>query len=502
MNAKKYLFYTLLFGAALALLPRAFPKSALANPTTSSTPFDAIDAFIEEQMRRLKLSGASLAIVEGDQIVHMRSFGQARPGGGAPTPQTPFFIGSTTKSLTALAVMQLVEAGKVELDAPLQRYLPWFRVADPQASAQMTVRHLLNQSSGLPLGPAWELLADFDDQPGALERQARALSTVKLSHPVGSAFGYSNLNYNLLGLVVEAASGASYTDYVQRQIFEPLEMSHSHTSKAAAKQDGLAVGHQTWFGFPVAAPDLPVPAGSLPSGQLISSAEDMGHYLIALLNQGQYKETQILSPAGVAELHQPGVEAMIGGSAKGHYGMGWYIEQREGMTFIHHTGMCPDFYAYMALLPEQKKGVVLLVNTNHFVGEFTSTEVGDGVSALLAGRQPAPIEYGMIPWVLRGLLLVPLLQIAGVVATLLMLGRWRRDPGRRPSRRRMWGTYILPSVVLNLIPIASGIALLSSNLRGFLMLFAPDLSWLALISGGFALVWSLLRTVLMLKVVK
>ena len=86
--------------------------------------------------------------------MHQRGFGQARPGGEAPTPQTPFFIGSLTKSITALAVMQLVEAGKVELDAPVQRYLPWFRVADPQASAQMTVRHLLNQTSGLPLWPS------------------------------------------------------------------------------------------------------------------------------------------------------------------------------------------------------------------------------------------------------------------------------------------------------------------------------------------------------------
>lgn len=111
--------------------------------------YDVIDACIEREMRRLKIPGVALAIVEGDQIVHRRGFGQARPGGEAPTPHTPLFIGSLTKSFTALAVMQLVEAGKVDLDAPVQRYLPWFRVADPQASARITVRHLLNQTSGL-----------------------------------------------------------------------------------------------------------------------------------------------------------------------------------------------------------------------------------------------------------------------------------------------------------------------------------------------------------------
>ena len=120
--------------------------------------YDAIDAYITGQMRRLSMPGVALAIVEGDKIVHLRGFGRARPGGETPAPYTPFFIGSLTKSFTALAVMQLVEAGKVELDAPVQRYLPWFRVADPQTSVQMTLRHLLNQTSGLPMLPRRRLL--------------------------------------------------------------------------------------------------------------------------------------------------------------------------------------------------------------------------------------------------------------------------------------------------------------------------------------------------------
>jgi CubicO group peptidase (beta-lactamase class C family) len=141
-----------------------------------SGSYDAVDAYIEGQMRRLKMPGVSLAIVEGDQIVHLRGFGRARPGGEAPTPATPFFVGSLAKSFTALAVMQLVEAGKIELDAPVQRYLPWFRVADPQASAEMTVRHLLNQTSGLPESCGETALANFDDHPGATERQVRLLA--------------------------------------------------------------------------------------------------------------------------------------------------------------------------------------------------------------------------------------------------------------------------------------------------------------------------------------
>ena len=184
MNTKKLLVGSLAFGAGLALARKLLATTGPAGSVRDRVSYEAIDAYIEQQMDRLKMPGVSLAIVEGDKIVHLRGFGRARPGGEAPTPQTPFVLGSTTKSFTALAVMQLVEGGKIELDAPVQRYLPWFRVADPKASAQMTVRHLLNQTSGMPMISGMTALADLDDDPGAAEHQARALSTLKLARPV------------------------------------------------------------------------------------------------------------------------------------------------------------------------------------------------------------------------------------------------------------------------------------------------------------------------------
>jgi len=506
MNKKKFLYQSLIGGAVLALAIKVMAGSltqAKPAPRRASrgTSFEEIDMFIAEQIKRLNIPGAALAVVEGDQIVHLRGFGRVRPGGEAPSPQTPFFIGSTTKSFTALAVMQLVEGGKVELDAPVQRYLPWFRVADPRASAQMTVRHLLNQTSGLPLVPGWQLLADLEDRPDATQRQARSLSSLNLTRPPGAAFEYSNLNYNLLGLVIEAASGEAYAAYVQNHIFGPLEMSHSHTSKAAAKQDGLAVGHQSWFGVPIAVPDLPMVSGSLPSGQLISSAEDMGHYLIAHLNGGRYGEAQILSPESIAELHRPAAEAGMWGNISERYGMGWYFEEKGQTRIVWHSGLVPDFYAYMALLPEQKKGLILLVNADHFTMQLTLTEVGAGVASRLAGNPPAPIRLGAIPWVQRGLLLIPALQIIEVAVTLGLIHRWRRDPQSRPNRGRMWGRQILLPLIPHLLVTLTLIPILG-KLRGFLMLFMPDFSWIARICGGFAGIWIFLRTGLILRTLR
>lgn len=127
-----------------------FVRATSVEVTPINATFDELDTHIQRQMTSLHIPGAVLAVVEGDYITHLCGFGRAGPDGNTPTPQTPFFIGTLTKSFTAVAMMQLVETGKIDLDAPVQQYLPWFRLADRLASAQITVRYLLNQTSGLP----------------------------------------------------------------------------------------------------------------------------------------------------------------------------------------------------------------------------------------------------------------------------------------------------------------------------------------------------------------
>jgi CubicO group peptidase (beta-lactamase class C family) len=504
MNRNALVVGSLFVGSVLAVVRSLSARAASAKPAKSPSldagaSYDAIDAYVEGQIRRLNIPGLALAIVEGNRIVHYRGFGRARPGGEAPTPRTPFVLGSTVKSITALAMMQLVEVGKVELDTPIQRYLPWFRVADSQASAQMTVRHLLNQTSGLPMIAGMVNLANLDDRPDAAERQARSLATLKLSRPAGAAFEYSNLNYNLLGLIVEAASGKTYEDYIQDQIFNPLEMHHSYTSQAPARQDGLAIGHRYWFGHPIAISDLPLARGSLASGQLISCAEDMAHYLIAQLNGGRYLDVQILSAAGIDELHRGVGEQWVMGAPLAAYGMGWFVAKIGQTTVVSHGGNVPDFSSYMAILPEQKKGVVLLVNADHWGLPFVLPEVGDGVAALLGGEQPPPIRLDFLTWAMRAQPLIPLFEIVGVLATWRLLRRWRQNPELGFSDRRVWGRHIL----LPLIPNLSFATILGylhfSGLLRYMRLYMPDLSWIIRIGGGFAGLWAILRTGLILQ---
>ena len=496
MDKKKLIFASFALGSDLAAAGMLGARQASQKPVSRAGPYEAIEANLEGLMRRLHIPGASLAIIEGDQITHIRGFGCARPGGEPPSARTPFCIGSLTKSFTALAVMQLVEAGKVELDAPVQRYLPWFMVADPQASAEMTVRHLLNQTSSLPYS---FVLPDFDDRPDATERQVRSLSRLKITRPVGSKCEYSNMNYDILGLIIEAASGEKYADYVQTHIFNPLEMHHSYASRDEARRNGLAMGHRHWFSLPFPAPNLPIPRGSLPSGQLISCAEDMAHYLIAHLNGGHYGDVQILSAAGIDELHRGEMEYIVMGINSGKYGMGWLEIDLDQTKTYSHSGNVPDFSAFMALIPGPKKGVVLLLNADPYGLPPLTEEIGMGVTVLLAGQEPSTFRLDFIQWIMRLLPLIPLLQIVDVIATLQRLRRWHKNPAHRPGSGRIWGQRILLPLVPSLALAAILGYLRLKGLLRYLSLFNPDLAWIARISGSFAGIWAVLRTVLLLR---
>ncbi|MCU0510363.1 MAG: beta-lactamase family protein [Anaerolineae bacterium] len=469
----------------------------LSEASSVSAPYEALERHVRLQMRRFNIPGAALVVVEGDRIALAQGYGSAGNGSGPPTPQTPFPIGSITKSFTALAIMQLVEAGRVDLDAPARRYLPWFRMADETLSDRITVRHLLNQTSGIPVGPGWAALADFDDSAGATERQARRLASVPLNHAPGAAFEYSNANFNLLGLIVEAAGGQPYSGYAQDRIFAPLGMTRSHTTRAAARGDGIALGHTQWFGRAIPWRGPAEARGSLPSGQLIASAEDMGRYIIALLNRGRCGDAQILSPEGIAQLIRPAADASAFGATQS-YGMGWYISEHQGVEVVWHSGLVPDFYAYVALLPAQRRGFALLLNVDHFIMQPLVVEAGLGAAALLADVPPPPARMAALRWLPRALPIIPFLQAASVIGTVRLLARWRVEPSTRPAGALGQGLRILPPLAPDLALIALAAWLLRTPLRGFIRLFAPDFHAVALGSGTFAALWAAARTALLL----
>jgi CubicO group peptidase (beta-lactamase class C family) len=491
---------------ALLTLAVLLPSvSAGALPTRNSpTDFAAIDAYVDRQMRALRIPGLALAIVQGEQIVHLKGFGVAGPDGRAVTPQTPFQLASLVKPMTGVAIMQLVEAGKLELDAPIQRYLPWFRVADEVASAQITVRHLLYHTSGLPGTVGMEYAFSGDARPDALEMRARALHSVSLNRPVGASFEYSNAGYQILGLIIQAVSGQSYEGYMREHLFTPLQMQQTFTDWTEARSHGAASGYQYWFGVPFPG-ETAIDRAGLPSGGVTASAEDVAHFLVAQLNGERFGTTAILSPAGIAEMQRPVIPHANGQEFDA---MDWSVGPVGGVTTIYKGGDNADFKTQMLLIPERRLGLVVLMNTNKrfdsFLGDMRLLLIPRGVAELLLGQPPTVFPVGRTPTLFYGMLLLAVaVQATGMARTATLLRRWHGRPEQRPQGWRAAAVRIGLPLVCNVgwglfalvgVPTLFGVPL------SFIRYLAPDFGTIIAASGIVALGWSIVRTVLALWV--
>lgn len=487
------------YASMLALLVLSFVVlPVMAAPRSSEPDIAKIDAFINAQMQANRLPGLALGIVHGDQIVHMRGFGVADPTGRSVTPQTPFLLGSVTKSFTALAIMQLVEAGKVRLDAPVQKYLPWFRVADSTASARITVRNLLNHTSGMPTGTKEGAALRTE----TLEQFVRSLSTVALTAPVGTTFQYCNANYMTLGLIIQTITGQDYGTYIQQHVFAPLQMQSSFVSVEQAKQHGMAQSYHWAFGvpYPVDDADLHLPA-ILPAGLLISTAEDMTHYLVAQMNGGRYGSTTILSPADIDSMHAPATAVSVLGPGTS-YGMGWFNGPVGGVPAAWHDGITGAFHTYMIIEPQNHWGAIMLMNAFNLVADFGAfQQLQAGLARLLAGQEPQATGLSLSTFYLIIEVILALISI-GVLWSVLRLRHWRKQFEQRLRRRplrlgwRLFLELILPVAFLLGFPAMLGLSWLN------LVYFNPDLGYWLLGICAISIIVGIIRVVLAIRVLR
>ena len=453
----------------------------------------AIDAYIENHIAEHQIPGLALSIVHNDEIVYTQGYGVAGPDGSPVTPGTPFILGSTSKSFTALAIMQLVEAGEIELDVPVQTYLPWFTMADLERAEQITVRHLLAQTSGLS-GPVSDKdLVNTDVSEAALETHIRELANYNLARTPGESHEYNNTNYDILGLIVQTVSGGSFEDYIEEHIYGPLEMTNSYTSKTEAQANGLAVGHTYFFGSPRVSADAPYSRRKLPSGFLISSAEDLGHYLIAQLNGGHYGETQILSPENMALMHQPAVETLNKGVS---YAFGWRTNLVEGEPAIRHGGDTSSSHSNLSFSPTRGWGVAIVMNAFGFPQSAALNEPVNEVMRLVSGYDAGqPIDVlAPVFYILWGIV------VLGAVLNLIFLWAFRRRMNKGGQ----------PRLVRNLIvPLTINLGLLWFMFIGFpsymdsdysvMFVYVPDTSLIFLVSAAVIVLTMFLRLGLYLR---
>jgi CubicO group peptidase (beta-lactamase class C family) len=401
--------------------------------SSTTMNFSALDGIIEAQMQKHALPGVAIAIIDGDQVVYTQGYGFADHS-QPMTPQTQMFIGSQSKSFTALAIAQLADQGLIDLDAPVQAYIPWFRVADGEAIEKITIRHLLNHSSGLSDAGFPVVLSNNT----TLEESVRALASASLTAPVGSTFQYFNMGYSVLAYLVEVTSGQSYADYLQDHILTPVGMGNSTADPGSAQ--AIAQGHTRLFGFAVPMSQL-VPAYGIGAGYIVSTAEDMAKYAIVMKDHAK----GLVSPTIGRKIFLPG---------HGNYGFGWFIVDSGAKIF--HGGANEAFRTDVNLYTNAGRGFVLLINQGYQVDHFISAvQVSNSVEAFVLGKPPIPVSQGWsVRWVGWGMGVLTLGLVILHVHNFLRLRSWAERARSMPKGKRIVDigmSFLIPTVILIIV---------------------------------------------------
>ncbi len=464
----------------LVLLFVLYIASSIAVGAAEPRPaaLDSAIAYASSALQDSGVPGYAIAVVHGSTVLAVKGYGSAGPGRGAVNGDTAFILGSTTKSFTALGVMQLVEAGKIALDAPVADYLPGFIPGRP-----ITVRMLLNQTSGLSHSAGDQPVVDPGEMgPDAIKRWALALTPEALNRPIGRSYEYSNANYVVLGAVIEVVSGESYGSYLRAHVLQPLGMAHSYTSLEEARGTQLASGHRQWFGQ-FQASEVPYPASFVPAGFLITTANDMSRYLTMIAGNGALGDVRILSEASMTELHRGA--AAFDESGKSAYAMGWVADTFNGIPVVYHDGDTGRFTSIMAVSHGARFGIVILANGSGWLHSPHMSDAANGAINLLEGKTPKSYET---PYMLSTAVLATLTGIPALQFVFLL---WSFFASTRVARS--FGLGLLLPGVFNAVLALLFVAVVPRYVIGVplieYVLSLPDMGAAALLSAGVAVVW-------------
>ena len=361
-----------------------------------------LDKYIEKFIKEQNIPGASVAIVHNKDVFFTKTMGVTGESEKKVTSKTPFAIGSISKSLTALAIVKLIEDKKIKLEDPVQRYLPWFKLKDSQISSIITIQHLLTHTSGIS---TYEGLALSDKQSKsstALKENVMKLSNVKVTAPTSEKYQYSNANYMVLGALIEEVTNETYSSYMEKNVFQPLNMNGAAASKETAYEKGYLTGYQSWFGIPRKSIVSYDNAGA-PYGYITANLEDMIQYIM-FLNRAE----------GAQFLKQENMDLYLSPLYKINpeksYGFGLRTTNiNESETMIWHSGSTPDARAEIFILNKSGWGGVILTNKNHVLEENVLSGLKKGIISILNGEESVNIPKN-----------IPLTQIILLIVTLIL----------------------------------------------------------------------------------
>lgn len=349
----------------------------------------ALERLIEHEMADKDLPAISVALVDDQEVVWAQGFGHAHPDSTPATAATVHRVGSVSKLFTDIGIMQLVERGEIDLDAPVSNYVPDFAPAN-NSGTPITLRHLMSHRSGLQREPA--VGNYFDDTEPTLAATVQSLRDRPLVYAPGERSKYSNAGIGVVGYVLETLSGEPFADYLHRSVLVPLGMENAAFEPTPYVQENLATAYMwTWDGRRTEAPTFQL--GMSPAGSMYASVLDLSRFMSALFAGGRGASGQVLEASTLEEMWTPQYAAP--GERTG-FGIGFAIGELDGRRRIGHGGAIYGFATDLAALPDERLGAAVVVTLD--ITNSVAERISDAALRLmLAAKNGEPLPEIRIP---------------------------------------------------------------------------------------------------------
>lgn len=339
---------------------------------------------IQREMEEKQLPAFSIALVDGDQIVWAQGFGYQDPEQKtAATAHTIYRVGSVSKLFTDIGIMQMVEAGKISLDAPVSQYVPDFHPKNP-FDQPITLRELMSHRAGLlrepPIGNY------FDPSSPTLEATVRSMNSTELVYAPGTHVKYSNAGIAVVGYTLQELNHRPFAEYLKQAVLDPLGMTESSFEPEPKLMRNLAKAYMwSYDGLKFPAPTFEL--GLAPAGCMYSSVTDLAQFLIVLFHDGRGPKEQVIKPETLEQMWTP--QFAQPGQKRG-FGLGFQISELEGHRVIGHGGAIYGFATEVAGLPDEKLGVVT-VTTMDASNAVVNAVARQALQMLVAMRSGRPL---------------------------------------------------------------------------------------------------------------
>lgn len=343
---------------------------SIADSPVIQAALTLASAQIEQERVRRHVPGISAGVVYDQELIWTQGYGQSSLETGAPADASTIYrVASISKLFTATMMMQLRDAGKLQLDDPIEKYLPEFKVTSSFVDARpITFRQMVSHGSGLTREGGhigWQTM----DMP-TIETLLELAEQAEMRLPTMTEPKYSNLGIAILGHALQRIAGVPYVTWVNDRILGPLGMTSSGFDRAALPQDKFAQGYHRDEAR------LPFPSkhwdeqGFKPAGGMYSTVNDIARFISLQFREGVAGGAQVLGSSTLREMHQP---VIMTPDLESGYGIGWGIRRQSGFKVIGHSGGLPGYRTNITLVPPLKLGVIIFTNYDTAPVEITNT---------------------------------------------------------------------------------------------------------------------------------